>query len=340
MSIEDLLSQDEIDALLHGVSTDEIETHDHAIVDDGDVTHYDFANQERIIRGRMPSLEMVNERYARNFRNSLFKLLRRGVEVTVAGVQMLKYSEYVYSLVIPTSLNIVKIHPLRGNVLLVIDPKLVFTVVDNFFGGDGRLQAKIEGRDFAPTELRLIQRMMDLAFADMQEAWKPVMDVELEYIDAEVNPQFANIVGPNDVVVVTNFLVEIEGVGGEFQVAIPYAALEPIRDRLDTVLHNDSGNSDERWSNALRDEIELSTVNLSCRLAQKQLTLRDILELQPGDVIPVDLSQPATVCAEGVPVLRGKMGTLNGNNSVRVSGQVSFPARKLRSLSKEAIDER
>jgi len=340
MSIEDLLSQDEIDALLHGVSTDEIETHDHAIVDDGDVAHYDFANQERVIRGRMPSLEMVNERYARNFRNSLFKLLRRGIEVTVAGVQMLKYSEYVYSLVVPTSLNVVKIHPLRGNVLLVIDPKLVFTVVDNFFGGDGRLQAKIEGRDFAPTELRLIQRMMEMAFVDMKEAWKPVMEVELEYVNAEVNPQFANIVGPNDVVVVTNFMVEIEGIGGEFQVAIPFASLEPIRDRLDTVLHNDSGSSDARWSNALRDEIELSTVDLSCRLAQKQLTLRDVLEFKPGDVIPMDLSSPAIVCAEGIPVLRGKLGTHNGNSTVRISGQVRFPSRKLRGLSKEVIDER
>ncbi|WP_455220706.1 FliM/FliN family flagellar motor switch protein [Kaarinaea lacus] len=134
-------------------------------------------------------------------------------------------------------------------------------------------------------------------------------------------------------------MVEIEGVGGEFQVAIPFASLEPIRDRLDTVLHNDSGNSDARWSNALRDEIELSTVNISCRLAQKQLTLRDVLEFKPGDVIPMDLSQPATVCAEGIPVLRGKLGTINGNSSVRVTGQVSFPSRKLRSLNKEAIDE-
>jgi flagellar motor switch protein FliM len=340
MSIEDLLSQDEIDALLHGVSADEIETHDPAVADEGEAALYDFANQERIIRGRMPSLEMVNERYARNFRNSLFKLLRRGIEVTVAGVQMLKYSEYAYSLVVPTSLNVVKIHPLRGNALLVIDPKLVFTVVDNFFGGDGRLQAKIEGRDFAPTELRLIQRMMEMAFADMTQAWKPVMEVELEYISAEVNPQFANVVGPNDVVVVTNFQVEIEGVGGEFHVAIPYTSLEPVRDRLDTVLHNDSGDSDERWTNALRDEIETSAVSLSCRLAHRQLSLRDILELKPGDVIPVDLSQPATICAEGIPVLRGRLGATKGNHSVTVTGQVRFPARELRGINKEVIDER
>ncbi|MEJ2143470.1 MAG: flagellar motor switch protein FliM, partial [Gammaproteobacteria bacterium] len=240
MPMKDLLSQDEIDALLHGVSSREIETDDHSIGDESDAALYDFANQDRVIRGRMPSLDMVNERFAREFRNSLFKMVRRGIEVTVSSVQMLKYSEYVYSLVIPTSLHIVKMHPLRGNGLLVLDPKLVFTVVDNYFGGDGKLQPKIEGRDFAPTELRLIQRMIDMVFVDLQQAWKPVLEVSLENVDVEVNPQFANIVGPNDVVVVTTFNVEIEGIGGEFHIALPYTMLEPMRDRLDTVLHAES----------------------------------------------------------------------------------------------------
>ncbi|MGD8568402.1 MAG: flagellar motor switch protein FliM [Gammaproteobacteria bacterium] len=339
MSMKDLLSQDEIDALLHGVSTDEIETADDTFGDDGHVASYDFANQERIIRGRMPSLEIVNERFARHFRNSLFKLLRRGTEVTVSGVQMLKFSEYVYSLVVPTSLNIVKIHPLRGNGLLVMDPKLVFNVVDNYFGGDGRFNPFIEGRDFAPTELRLIQRMMDMAFGDLEEAWQPVMEVNLEFVNAEVNPQFTTIVSPNDVVVVTTFNVEIEGVGGEFHITLPYTMLEPIRDRLDTVLHTDAANSDESWSNALRDEIELSTVNLSCRTAQSELTMREILALKPGDVIPIDMPQAATIHAEGIPVLKGQMGESRGHNAVTVTGQVSFPSHALRNLNNEVINE-
>ncbi len=340
MSIEDLLSQDEIDALLHGVSNDDIDTHDHAASYDGDVTSYDFANQEKVIRGRMPSLEMVNERYARYFRNSLFKLLRRGTEVAVTSVQMLKYSEYVYSLVIPTSLTVVKLQPLRGNILLVMDPKLVFTVVDNFFGGNGRFEARIEGRDFAPTEMRLIQRMIDLAFVDLQQAWKPVMSVEPEYISAEVNPQFANIVGPNDVVVVTTFMIEVEGVGGEFHLAIPYTTLEPIRDRLDTVLHNESSESDERWSTALRDELELSTVTVSCRIADTKLSLKEIVDLEAGDVIPIDISKPAILCVEDIPVLRGKLSKVKDNNAVTITGQVNFPSRELRSLKKEVINER
>jgi len=341
MSMKDLLSQDEIDALLNGVSSNTIETVDHNFHDhDTDnYASYDFAHQERVFRGRIPSLEIVNERFARGFRNNLFKMLRRGIEVTVSSVQMLKYSEYVYSLVIPTSLTVVKFHPLRGNGLLVLDPKLVFTVVDNYFGGDGRLQAKFEGRDFAPTELRMIQRMVNMIFVDLQEAWRPVVEVELEFINTEVNPQFANIVRPNDIVVVTTFAVEIEGVGGEIHIALPYNMLEPIKDRLDTVLNVESNTLDRRWSNALRDELEHSLLNVACVLAKKNLSVKEIVDLQPGDVIPIDLSGLATLCAEGVPVYKGKLEKIRGNNAIRILEPANLPYRKLRSITEEAIDE-
>jgi len=341
MSMKDLLSQDEIDALLNGVSSNTIETVDHSLHDHDveNFSSYDFAHQERVFRGRIPSLDIVNERFARGFRNNLFKMLRRGIEVNVSSVQMLKYSEYVYSLVIPTSLTVVKLHPLRGTGLLVLDPKLVFTVVDNYFGGDGRLQAKFEGRDFAPTELRMIQRMMDMIFVDLQEAWRPVVEVELEYVNTEVNPQFANIVRPNDIVVVTSFSVEIEGIGGEFHIALPYSLLEPIRDRLDTVINTESSNLDMRWSNALRDELEHSLLNVTCELARKELSLRDIVDLQQGDVIPIDLSGLATLCAEGVALFKGKLEKTKGNNAVRIVAPANMPSRKLRSITEEVIDE-
>ena len=338
MSMKDLLSQDEIDALLHGVSTDEIETEDHSVINNGDMTLYDFANQERVIRGRIPSLDMVNERFARGLRGSLFKMLRRGTEVSTTGMQMLKYSEYAYSLVVPTSLNVVKIHPLRGNCLLVVDPKLVFMVVDNYFGGNGQSQPIFEGRDFAPTELRLIQKLMDMAFVHLQQAWKPVMEVE--YVSSEVNPQFANIVSQNDVVVVTTFLVEIEGVGGEFHIAMPYTMLEPIRDRLDTVLHKESKTTDQKWSNALRDEIEHTKVDISCVLTNREISLKDVLELKPGDVILVDLSSPAALLAEGIPVLKGQYSYSKGYNAIKITDPVNYASRTLRGISEETVDDK
>ena len=231
--MNDLLSQDEIDALLHGVSGGDVETETDEEVPEGEARGYDFTSQDRIVRGRMPTLEMINERFARYFRISLFNMLRRAGEISVSGVQMLKFAEYVHSLFVPTSLNLVRVPPLRGTALFVLEPKLVFALVDNFFGGGGRFHTKIEGREFTPTELRVIQMVLDLAFKDLSQAWKPVMDVGFDYQSSEVNPHFANIVSPTEVVVVNTFRVELDGGGGDLHVTMPYSMVEPIRQLLD-----------------------------------------------------------------------------------------------------------
>ncbi|MCG6970193.1 MAG: flagellar motor switch protein FliM [Gammaproteobacteria bacterium] len=335
MSVNDLLSQDEIDALLHGVSSEEIDTDDNDMAGDGDARAYDFSSQDRIVRGRMPTLEMINERYARLFRISLFNLLRRSAEIAVGGVQMLKFSEYVHSLFVPTSLNLARIHPLRGTALFVMDPKLVFTIVDNYFGGDGRFHTKIEGREFTPTEQRVIQMILKNVFVDLKEAWAPILNIDFEFMNSEVNPQFANIVSPTEVVVVTIFHVELEGGGGDFHVTMPYSMLEPIREILDAGVQSDVDETDERWINALRSEIEVASVTLSGRLLEAEFTLRDMLNLKPGDIIPVEMPRMATVCAENVPVLRGAFGITHGKNAIKVLEQVKYPKRELRDIGEE-----
>ncbi|MCG8081229.1 MAG: flagellar motor switch protein FliM, partial [Candidatus Thiodiazotropha taylori] len=203
MSANDLLSQEEIDALLHGVDSGDVAT-ESDVADEGGTVSYDFTSQDRIVRGRLPTLEMINERFARLFRTSLFNMLRRTADLSVSGIQMQKFSEFVHSLFVPTSLNMIKVPPLRGKGLFVFDPKLVFSVVDNYFGGSGRFHTKIEGRDFTPTENRVIQLLLNSAFEDLKAAWKPVFQVDFEYSGSEVNPQFANIVSPSEVVVVTS----------------------------------------------------------------------------------------------------------------------------------------
>lgn len=331
MSVNDLLSQDEIDALLHGVSTDDISTQDDDV--EGDAARsYDFSSQDRIVRGRMPTLEMINERYARLFRISLFNLLRRSAEIAVGGVQMLKFSEYVHSLYVPTSLNMVRVNPLRGTALFVLDPKFVFTIVDNYFGGDGRFHTKIEGREFTPTEHRIIQLILNRAFIDLKEAWAPVTPLNFEYINSEVNPQFANIVSPTEVVVVTVFHVELEGGGGDFHITMPYSMLEPIREILDAGVQSDTDETDERWIHALRDEIEQSCVPLTGRLAEIDISLRDLMKIAPGDVIPFDMPKRSTLCAQGVPVLRGTFGVSRGNHAIKVTDAVTYPTRQLRDV--------
>lgn len=321
MSVNDLLSQDEIDALLHGVGSGDVDTEgDEA--PEGGISSFDFTSQDRIIRGRLPTLEMINERFARHFRISLFNLLRKSAEISVGGVQMLKFAEYVHSLFVPTSLNLVKIRPLRGTGLLVIDPKLVFILVDNFFGGDGRYHTKIEGREFTPTEYRIIQMMMQEAFKNLEEAWKPVMPVTFEFLNSEVNPQFANIVSPTEVVVVSTFHIELDGGGGDMHVTMPYSMVEPIREQLDAGVQSDRSDIDERWTMSLQEEMKTAKVGVSCDLFDKQIKLRDVLAFDEGDIIPIDLPERVTLMVEDVPVFRGIVGVSKGFSAVKLAERV------------------
>ena len=315
MAVQDLLSQDEIDALLHGVDDGLVQTETAA--EPGSVKSYDLTSQDRIVRGRMPTLEMINERFARYTRISMFNMLRRSADVAVGGVQVMKFGEYVHSLYVPTSLNLVKIKPLRGTALFILDAKLVFKLVDNFFGGDGR-HAKIEGREFTPTELRVVRMVLEQAFIDLKEAWQAIMEVNFEYINSEVNPAMANIVGPSEAIVVSTFHIELDGGGGDLHVTMPYSMIEPIREMLDAGFQSAVSDQDERWVKALREDLLDVDVPLSATVARRQLRLRDILHMQPGDVIPVELPEELIMRANGVPSFKVKLGSHKGNLALQV----------------------
>lgn len=324
MAGPDILSQDEIDALLHGVSNGAVDTVPGAEGAE-ELTTYDFASQDRIVRGRMPTLEMINERFARFFRINLFSKLRRSAEISVNGVQMMKFAEYVHSLFVPTSLNMVRMHPLRGTGLFVFDPKLVYIIVDNYFGGEGRFHTKIEGREFTPVELRIVENILQRAFADLREAWSPVLDVNFEFLSAEVNPHFANIVSPSEVVVVSSFNIELEGGGGEMHICFPYLMLEPIRELLDAGVLSDHVEMDERWSQALREEVLDAKLEIVSVFAQTELRLRDVQKLKAGDIITIDMPDVVNIKASGVPVLRCKYGMRKGNKALKVVERVPSP---------------
>ena len=322
MAVQDLLSQDEIDALLHGVDDGAIDTDIES--EPGSIKSYDLTSQDRIVRGRMPPLEMINERFARYTRISMFNLMRRSADVAVGGVQVMKFGEYVHSLYVPTSLNLVKMKPLRGTALFILDAKLVFKLVDNFFGGDGR-HAKIEGREFTPTELRVVRMVLDQAFVDLKEAWQAVHDVQFEYVNSEVNPALANIVSPSEVVVVSTFHIELDGGGGDLHVTFPYSMIEPLREVLDSGVQSDVDEHDERWVRALREEITGVKVPLSATVVKTQLKLKDLLSMQAGDVIPVEMPDHMVLCANGVPTFKSKLGAVKGNLALQILGPVARP---------------
>jgi flagellar motor switch protein FliM len=319
MAVHDLLTQEEIDALLHGVDDGDIDTESDLEFRSGAVRPYDFTSQDRIVRGRMPTLEMINDRFVRHFRISLFNLLRRSAEISVLGVQVLKFSEYIHSLYVPTNLNVVRLNPLRGRGLMVMEPTLVFTVVDNFFGGNGQFYNKIEGREFTPTEMRIIQMLLELIFKDMKEAWAPVMPIDFEYLGSEVNPQFANIVSPAEVVVISTIHIELEGGGGDLHITLPYSMIEPIRELLDAGIQGDrSDDSDDRWRTALQSEILDAEIEMHSTLVEKTLSLSDLLQLKAGDVIPIELPETVTVVIDDIPVFRAKVGISKGNYAVQI----------------------
>jgi len=324
--VSDLLSQDEIDALLHGVDDVEEEEAVEEVAESKDGTSdYDFSSQDRIVRGRMPTLEMVNERFARHMRISLFNMMRRTAEVSINGIQMIKFGEYIHTLFVPTSLNMVRFRPLKGTALITMEARLVFILVDNFFGGDGRYHAKIEGREFTPTERRIIQMLLKLIFEDYKEAWSPVMDVSFEYLDSEVNPSMANIVSPTEVVVISSFHIELDGGGGDFHVALPYSMLEPIRELLDAGVQSDKEDTDMRWSKALRDEIMDVPVAINTKFLEVEIPLSQVMDLQAGDIIPIEMPEHITVLIEDLPTFRAKLGRSRDNIALKIEEKIKRP---------------
>jgi flagellar motor switch protein FliM len=315
---DDILSQEEVDALLKGVSGETDAAEDEHAGDSAGVQSYNLASQDRIVRGRMPTMEVINERFARNLRLGLFNFTRRTAEISVGPVKLLKYAEFVRNLVVPTNLNLMHVKPLRGTALLIFDPNLVFLVIDNLFGGDGRYHTRVEGRDFTQTEQRIIRNLLGVATEELEKAWAPVHPINFEYIRSEMNTQFANIATPSEVVVVTTFNIEIGPVGGDFHVCMPYAMIEPIRDQLYEDMHGDRMEVDERWVNFLSSQVQSTEVKLVANLTEAELTVRELLEMKVGDVISLDIPDSITAHVEGVPVLECGYGVHNGQYALKV----------------------
>jgi flagellar motor switch protein FliM len=320
--MSDLLSQDEINALLQGVDDGDIETEIDEFQDQGSAKNYDFSSQERIVRRRIPTLEMINERFSKSLRTSLFKFLHRSPEVFMSGIQIRKFSQYVDGLHVPANLNIIRFSPLRGRALIEIDPALIFTVVDNFFGGGGQFYSNTgEAREFTLTEMRIVHLLLDMMFKNLKEAWKPVMELNFEYMSSEINPSFASIVGAEDIVVISTVNIALESGGGDINIVMPYAMIEPIRALLDTI-GDDTDESDLKWKLTLRNEVMGAKMNLNALLVEKQISIGEVLHFKKGDVIPIDVPKTVLVKAEGIPVFTGKACVSEGYYAVQIIDKV------------------
>ncbi|MBD3894203.1 flagellar motor switch protein FliM [Hydrogenophaga sp.] len=314
---DSFLSQEEVDALLEGVTGESQKIEQEAAPADG-VRGYNLSNQERIVRGRMPTLEIVHERFSRNLRLGLFNFIRRSPEISVGAVKVQKYSAFLRELVVPTNFNIVAVRPLRGNGLLVCEPTLLFGVIDSLFGGSGKFHTRIEGRDFSPTEQRVIARLVEVVAEEYKKAWLGVYPLELEYLRSEMQPQFATVATPSEIVVTTSFALEIGDISGALHLCIPYATLEPIRDVLYSTVQGDAMEVDRRWVRLLSHEIQAAELTLVAELAQTDATVEQLLSMQVGDFIELERPPSVRASVEGVPLFECQYGTHKGKYALRV----------------------
>ncbi|WP_461210024.1 flagellar motor switch protein FliM [Desulfocurvus sp. DL9XJH121] len=314
-----ILDQDEVDALLRGLSGGEIEAEADVPEDDSGVVTFDLANQDRIIRGRMPVLEIVNDRFARLCTNALANAMRKRVDLNPISIDMSKFGDFMRSLPVPTSINIFKMDPLRGNALLVVDSRLVFALVENFFGGAGS-QPKVEGRDFTPIEQAIVDRVVKIALSNMEDAWRPVHEVHIELTRSEINPQFAAIVPPSDVVIVVTFEVELENAIGSLICCLPYATLEPIRSKLHASFQSERLEVDHAWIARFKERLLETPVEVVIELGQTKITGRQLLNLDLGDILLLDTDTEELLEAEveGVRKFYGLPGTVKGSKAFQV----------------------
>ena len=313
---QQILSQDEVDALLQGITGESQKLEPEEIKHEA-IRNYDIGGQERIVRGRMPTMEIVDERFARNIRLGMFNFIRKSPEVSIGGTKVIKYSAFLREIVVPSNFNIVQIKPLRGSGLIVCDPSLVFAVIDALYGGNGKYHTRIEGRDFSPTEMRVIQRLVDCIIIEYRKAWAGIYPLELEYQRSEMQPQFCTVASPNEVVVTSSFTLEVGETSGTVHICLPYSSLEPIRDVLYSEIQGE-GEPDRRWIKLLRSELQSADLPIVAELATARATVEQLLSFKPGDFIELDLQPMIQAKVDGVPVFDCTYGTSNGRNAIKI----------------------
>ena len=321
--MSEFLSQDEVDSLLKGVTGEADEATAKPEAAPGEARAYNLASQERIVRGRMPTMEIINERFARLFRIGLFNFIRRNPEISIGPVRVLKFGEFIRNLHVPTNLNIIQAKPLRGNGLFIFDPNLVFLIVDNMFGGDGRFHTRVEGREFTQTEHRIIQKLIAVTFESYEKSWENVYPLKFEFVRSEMNPQFANIATPNEVTIVTTFDIELGGNGGSFHICMPYSMLEPVKDLLYSPLQGEHLATDHRWLQLMSKQVQSVNIELIATLGHASVTLEQVLKMRSGDFVALEIEENITASVDGVPVMECKYGAFNNQYALKVEKMIS-----------------
>ena len=320
--MSEVLSQGEVDALLRGVGDGEVETEtDKGPEEVTGVVPYDLTSQEKSIRGRLPTLDIINQMFSRLFRNTFSALMRRSAEVSTVSTDTIKFGDFLRSLPVPSSLHIFRMDPLRGHGLIVVENKLVFAVVDTFFGGSGVKEVKITDRDFSAIETKMIKSVILSVLEDWEKAWRPVHAVTTNFVRSEVNPQFAAIVPPTDIVLVILFEVEMEDISGTLTICLPYAAIEPVIPKLKAQFQSEELEVDKVWVSRLRAELLTTEVEIITELGNTKITPEDLMRFKVGETIILgnDVTDPLILKVQNRPKFKGFPGVSRGNKAIQIT---------------------
>ena len=324
--MEKILSQKEIDALLRGVEEGKVQTAPNQKSDPG-VTRYDFANPEQILRGRIPAFEILNDQFTRLFKNTLSSVLRKMIDVSAKGVQSMRFDEFIKPLPVPSSLHVFRMDPLRGHSLLVLESKVIFTLLDIFFGGSGKTSYKIENRDFTTIESRFITKLVAMVLSDFEKAWQPVYPLKIQHVRTEMNPEFVTIVPPSDPVITIPFEIEVEQFTGVITMCIPYSLIKPIKATLYARFQGETQEVDRKWVDRFMERIKGAEVEVAVELGRRKIAIRDLLSLKAGDTLLLDreASEPLLANVQGIPKFFGRAGLYGTNKAIQIEGKIKTP---------------
>ena len=319
-----LLSQEEIDALVTIADADSSGFSSPGIYKTNpNAKFYDLASEDSGLVAHLGALEMISDRFSRLFRVTLSGMLQYQPKIRVAELRVESFQDYRKQLKIPLSLNIIKLDGLRGNGLIVIEPQIIFNSLDRFFGGGGKSRTTVEGmREFTPTESRVIQMIVQGVFSDLKKSWDPVYKLDFEHVNSEINPQFAQIVDDSDLVIISDFEIEMANdISGTIQVVYPFGAMKPIRHLLKNQVQADYADERDRaWKRQLKDCVKDVELDLKSDLAYPRISLLDLMNLKVGDIIPIKMPDTVLVQVESVPTYEGIYGTVNGHAAIRLLG--------------------
>ncbi len=323
--MEQILSQDEVDALLKGIAGGDIEEPEEHIDEEAlEYSSYDFRRQERIVQIKMPAMEAINDVFLRSIRASISGALRRILDVTAVPMELDRFGAFVRTLPVPSSLQIFKMEPFRGHALFVIEPKLVFAFVECFLGGNGTRNVRIEGRDFTGIEQRLIQRVVNLILSDMEKAWYSLQPIKVQHIRSEINPQFAKICEPEDVVIINRYEVDMDRAVGSITSCIPLTNLESVKQKLMSTFQREQSDEDISLKRILTENIKNVSAELNVELGKTILSAGDILNLEIGDIIQLDKRKDEMLPAfiAGVRKYMGSPGIHRGNKAFLIKRKI------------------